>query len=66
MRSAISLTISCSLTLCPAEACAPRPVCSTAARDEPAGVRRAVAQDAVITQCGIPLRTLRLWDVIWP
>jgi hypothetical protein len=25
-----------------------------------------VAHDAVITECGIPLRTLRLWDVIWP
>jgi hypothetical protein len=33
---------------------------STAARDEPAGLRHAVAQDAVITQCGLPMLALRL------
>lgn len=36
------------------------------ARDEPAGVRHAVAPGSPTTECGLPTPALQLWDVGWP
>ena len=38
----------------------------TIAREEPTGVRHAVAQPETTTECGLPLPTLRVWDIVWP
>src|SRR5688500_15700667 len=38
----------------------------TIAREGPAGIRHAVAQAVTTTECGLPLPTLRVWDIVWP
>lgn len=32
----------------------------------PAGVRHAVATGEAVTECGVPLTALQLWDITWP
>jgi hypothetical protein len=36
------------------------------ARDEPAGVRHAVADSAATTECVLPVPALQVWDMVWP
>ena len=36
------------------------------AREEPAGIRHAVAPAETTTECGLPLPALRVWDIAWP
>jgi len=35
-------------------------------RDQPAGVRHAVAEGEAVTECGIPVSVLAVWEMAWP